>query len=194
MQEKRLGQPTVEPSVEAWDLGKTAVPFPALSVTIPASEEGSKTKKLCQASQKKQTMTTICHTEQLTGASAPIPFPKAHVKKTPSEIQIDLNRRQAEYDVALMTARIDNHSRTHDHPSTFLTRNPKQKQGKEKKAGMENQLAPTTRCNAVWDLAYSSNTTHSLKSRESAKHHTRHKLEGGDDDDDDNDDIFRLDL
>lgn len=179
-----------QPPVEAWDLGKVGVlSFPVLSITIPASEPGLEMAR-SQAPQKKHMKTTSAHSEQLT--SAPIPFPKAHVKRTPSEIQIDLNRRQAEYDIAQMNARIGKHSRARNHPSTFLTRNPTQKLDKEKKTGIEHQLTPRRRGSGGWKLAYSSNTVQNLKSRDSAKHDTVHKLEG--DDGDNNEDIFRLDL
>jgi hypothetical protein len=171
------------------------VPFPELSMTIPASDPCSqyKTKKLCQSSQKKQGMNkSKALNKQPT--SAPIPFPKAHVKRTPSELQLDLNHRQAEYDIVRMSTRIGKHSRAHDHPSTFLTRNPVQKLDNEKEevGKEEQQLAPRRRGSGGWELAYVS-TDNSQNSKRSAKF-TKAKLEGGGIDNEDEDDIFSLEL
>jgi hypothetical protein len=189
MQAKRPDQPPAE-----WDLGML-VPFPELSMTIPASDPCSqyKTKKLCQSSQKKQGMNkSKALNKQPT--SAPIPFPKAHVKRTPSELQLDLNHRQAEYDIVRMSTRIGKHSRAHDHPSTFLTRNPVQKLDNEKEevGKEEQQLAPRRRGSGGWELAYVS-TDNSQNSKRSAKF-TKAKLEGGGIDNEDEDDIFSLEL
>jgi len=185
---------TDQPPAEAWDLGMLA-PFPELPITIiPANDPGSqyKTKELHQSSRKKHLMTTKSYTEQLTLTSAPIPFPKDHVKRTPSELQIDLNRRQAEHDIALMQARIGKHSRPRAHPSTYLTR--KQKLDKEKEAGLVQQLAPGRRDNAGWELERVT-PINSQNSRKSVNHHTIHELKGGNINDDDDDDIiFSLDL
>lgn len=201
-QAKRPGQSP--PPAETWDLGML-VPFPELPVTIsiPANDPGSKykTKELCPTSQKEYMMTTNPHTTQLTSTSAPIPFPKDHVKKTPSELQIDLNRRQAEYDIALMKARIGKHSRARDypHPSTYLTRKPVQKtekKDKEKEARVVQvqQLVPRGRGNDGWELAKVS-SANSQNLRKSDRHHILNKLKGVNIDDDDDDDIiFSLDL
>ena len=125
--------------------------------------------------------------------SAPIPFPKAHVKRTPSEVQIDQNHRQAEYDIVRMSTRIGKHSRAHDHPSTFLTRNSVQKLDKEKEeARKEEELAPRRRGSGGWELAYVS-TDNSQNSKRSAKF-MKAKLEGGGIYNDDEDDIFSLEL
>uniref|UniRef100_A0A7S2M044 Uncharacterized protein n=1 Tax=Skeletonema marinoi TaxID=267567 RepID=A0A7S2M044_9STRA len=188
MQAKQPDQPPAE-----WDLGML-VPFPELPMTIPASDPCSqyKTKKLCQSSQKTHGMDkSKALNKQPT--SAPIPFPKAHVKRTPSEVQIDQNHRQAEYDIVRMSTRIGKHSRAHDHPSTFLTRNSVQKLDKEKEeARKEEELAPRRRGSGGWELAYVS-TDNSQNSKRSAKF-MKAKLEGGGIGNDDEEDIFSLEL
>lgn len=186
-----------QPPVEAGDLG-LLVPFPELPITIsiPPNDLGSQYKTKPILTSSKEHVVTPNFTEQLTGTSAPIPFPKDHVKKTPSELQIDLNRRQAEYDIALMQARIGKHSHARDlpHPSTYLTRKPVQKlDKKEGRVVQIKQLPPKGRGNDGWELANVSSANNQTL-RKSGKHHIIHKLKGGNIDDDDDDIIFSLDL
>jgi hypothetical protein len=125
-----------QPPGETLYLGPVIVPFPELSTTIPASDPGFryKQKKQCQSSQKKhvQTKSRAVNKKQ---ASAPIPFPEAHIRRTPSEHQLDQNERQAEYDIMKMNVRIATGKRLRAQPSPFLTKNPAQKPDEDKEKG-----------------------------------------------------------
>ena len=194
MQAEQEGESPVAP-VEAY-LGPV-LPFPELPTAIPSSEPGSqyKPKKQSPSSQKKH-VRARSRPFNKKQTSDPIPFPEAHVQRTPSELQLDLNERQAQYDIVQMNARIamGKRSRAQDHPSPFLTRNHVQKPDKEKGARAEEQqqqLAPRRRGSGGWEMGYVSIEDSSLNSRSSVKRTADSKLEGGDNDDDD---IFRFDL
>lgn len=182
-----------QPPGETLYLGPVIVPFPELSPTIPASEPGSQYK--CQPSTKKhvQTKSRAVHKKQ---TSAPIPFPEAHVRRTPSEHQLDQNERRAQYDIMKMNVRIatGKRLRAQIHPSPFLTKNPAQKPDDDKEAETEEkqqQLAPRRSGSGGWELAYvyiDSIDSSSLNPRSSIEH-AADKLEVGGDDD-----IFSLEL
>ena len=176
-----------QPSAVAPYLGPVMVPFPELSTTIPTSKPGSqyKAKKQFQSLQKKHVQIKSRDVPKRK-TSAPIPFPEAHVRRTPSEHQLDLNERQAEYNIMKMNDRVALGKRLRAQVHTSA-----QKPVKGKEAGTEEQQQQVLRKrgNGGWDLAYVS-IDGILDSRRSVKH-TADKLEGGDDKDDF---IFSLDL
>lgn len=103
------------------------VPFPELSYIVPTDEHATskhKTKTPSQSLQSQRVESkSIALKKGSPCASSPIPFPEDHIQKTPSELQIDRNKIQAEYDIVQMKARIAvaKQLRAQIHPRRFLS-------------------------------------------------------------------------
>ena len=160
------------------------VPFPSLPATVSTREPGY------HHNRKKQNPTlwgNHCQNKakgfhkQQQQTSAPIPLPKAHVKRTPSELQFDENKRQAEYDILCMDARIANGR--YGHPTLPSPQPYIQKECGQKEASINKKRLRPKRGVSTWELAYVL-IDKDLKSN--------HPMKRGAEDDED--DVFVLDL
>lgn len=178
------------------------VPFPELSYIIPTGEHATskhKTKTPCQSMQSKRVESkSIALKKGSPGASSPIPFPEDHIQKTPSELQLDRNKVQAEYDIVQMKARIAiaKQLRAQIHPRRFLSSKdlPGQTEACKKETSLENQQQPR-RSSVGWEpLAYVCIDS-SPKVREGSRRSfvNTMKMKDGEETDDYGD-IFSLDL
>ena len=138
------------------------VPFPELSYIVPTDEHATskhKTKAPSQSLQSQRVESkSIALKKGSPCASSPIPFPEDHIQKTPSELQLDRNKIQAEYDIVQMKARIAvaKQLRAQIHPRRFLSSKdlPGKNEACKKETSLENQQQPR-RSSVGWEpLAY----------------------------------------
>lgn len=179
------------------------VPFPELSYIIPTGEHATskhKTKTPCQSKQSKRVESkSIALKKGSPGASSPIPFPEDHIQKTPSELQLDRNKLQAEYDIVQMKARIAvaKQLRAQIHPRRFLSSKdlPGQNEACKKALSLENQQQPRRSSGVGWEpLAYVCIDS-SPKFREGSRRSFVNTMRTKDGEEaDEYDDIFSLDL
>jgi hypothetical protein len=188
-----------QPPVMAWAGNSIVpiVPFPELPIHVTASKlhPQDKLKEQRRPSEKKKQMEPTSHAlRREKHTSSPIPFPKAHVKRTPSELQLDQNELKARYDVVKMNARIaiGKQLRARCYADMFLTKNPVQKSDKAAEAESMEHQQPSS---GGWDLSYIpiDDDCSPRSSREGSGESSVHSMQKGDSDDDDND-IFSLEL